>query len=325
MKNFNPTSYETWKEQALKDVKSQENFDALFHAWGELSVGPYYAQAPSDALIYAHRYGTGDVSTGESRFWYNVIGIDGNSENANAHALQNLMDGANGIHFTNVAASSVPELLQDILAEYVHLSFELDNYEAADVIRSYFDEEKSDSSDVKGYIQYQGTKEITEHCYRLFEQWPLFRSLCYNVPALEDPVAQLNETLQWVIETIDQLSEFSDPSTIARNMAFIIDLGTEYLRDIIRVRALRLAVYKLLRSMGASLNPEDIFIHARSVPWQKEPYSQEANMIKSSVAAMAGILGGCNALSVLPLSDTPMEQRIARNVSPMLTEESYLQ
>ena len=323
MKKFNPTSYETWKDQALKDVKSQENFESLFHPWGIFTIGPYYANAPQDAGKFANHFGSGSDATGQARFWYNVVNVDGTDENANAHALQQLMDGATGIHFSNLSAENAPNALQDILAEYVHLSFDLDNFAAADVIRSYFDEVKSDPVQVKGYINCKGTDQIKEHCYRLFEHWPEFKSLCFILPRLDDPAAQLENAMAWTKTTMDELAHISDPTTITRNMVFIVDLGTEYLRDIVRLRALRLSIFKLIRSAGSSLNPEDIFIHARSTPWRHENYSEEANMIKSSVSAMAGILGGCNALTVEPLSDSPMEQRIARNVSLMLAEESY--
>jgi methylmalonyl-CoA mutase len=48
-------------------------------------------------------------------------------------------------------------------------------------------------------------------------------------------------------------------------------------------------------------------------------------MIKSTTAAMASVLGGCDALTILPEDEnnTTMN-RIARNVSAILREESHL-
>ena len=47
-------------------------------------------------------------------------------------------------------------------------------------------------------------------------------------------------------------------------------------------------------------------------------------MLKSTSAALAAILGGCDALTVQPENENPMMARIARNVSSILREESHL-
>ena len=47
-------------------------------------------------------------------------------------------------------------------------------------------------------------------------------------------------------------------------------------------------------------------------------------MLKSTTAAMAGILGGCDALTIEPEDrNHAMMSRIARNVSNVLREESF--
>ena len=47
-------------------------------------------------------------------------------------------------------------------------------------------------------------------------------------------------------------------------------------------------------------------------------------MLKSTTASLAAVLGGCNSLTVYAEDDSLMMNRIARNISSVLREESYI-
>jgi methylmalonyl-CoA mutase len=71
--------------------------------------------------------------------------------------------------------------------------------------------------------------------------------------------------------------------------------------------------------------PGDLQIQAACYPWINPAYEPHGNLINSTASAMAAILGGCNALTVVPQdNDSDTFNRIGRNVSSLLREESNL-
>lgn len=57
----------------------------------------------------------------------------------------------------------------------------------------------------------------------------------------------------------------------------------------------------------------------------KEAYQPHGNLIYATFAAVAGILGGCDRLTIVPENAShPTQIRVARNVSSILREESFL-
>jgi methylmalonyl-CoA mutase len=75
----------------------------------------------------------------------------------------------------------------------------------------------------------------------------------------------------------------------------------------------------------ADYSPSNLFIHARSTAWSNAAFEPHENMLKSTTASMAAILGGCNALTIEPaLEQNSRLSRVALNVSHILREESHL-
>ena len=73
------------------------------------------------------------------------------------------------------------------------------------------------------------------------------------------------------------------------------------------------------------ISVNDLYIHSICTPFTDDTYAPHGNMLKGATAAMAAIIGGTSALTVLPEDDgDSMQRRIARNVSNVLKEESYL-
>jgi methylmalonyl-CoA mutase len=68
-------------------------------------------------------------------------------------------------------------------------------------------------------------------------------------------------------------------------------------------------------------------IHGLSPFWNDSSYEPNANMLKSTTTAMSAILGGCDAITIVPEDENNeggFKSRVARNVLTILREESYL-
>jgi methylmalonyl-CoA mutase len=110
----------------------------------------------------------------------------------------------------------------------------------------------------------------------------------------------------------------------AMQVAFSMTIGTDFFLETAKLRALRALWGKLLEKKGGDPS-SPLFIHGWSPTWLNEAYAPHGNMLKSTSASMAAILGGCDSLTVEPedLSNAMMA-RAARNVSNVLREESHL-
>jgi methylmalonyl-CoA mutase len=68
-----------------------------------------------------------------------------------------------------------------------------------------------------------------------------------------------------------------------------------------------------------------LHLHVRSTPWVNEKFQPHGNLLKATTAAMAAVMGGCNALTIHAEDATNSTMtRMARNVSSILREESHL-
>ena len=106
-------------------------------------------------------------------------------------------------------------------------------------------------------------------------------------------------------------------------VAFSVEVGTDFFFETSKLRALRAVWQKLLVKRGT--DPKSpLLIHAWSRPWINEAYAPHGNMLKATTASMAAIFGGCDVLTVdAEDSDNTTMRRAARNVSNVLREESH--
>ncbi|MCA6075556.1 methylmalonyl-CoA mutase family protein [Fulvivirga sedimenti] len=330
MTEFKSVNFDEWQKHAINDLKSAEAFEALFKNWGDLQIKPYYDSGDLNdkILTFSNQLTPGDGKGMAARGWYNVVRIVvDDASTANAEALELLMNGAEGIHFDIRKPVSISVLLQDVLPEYIFLSFTVKEMKQADAIRAWLDSRDVDRQDVTGYIHLKESKDNTDHLISLFEPWPKFRSQYFEQPESGEGV--IDSLANLMINVSDNLDKFISmghtADQVAGELVFGIKLGPAYFHEIVRLRAIRMLMYKLVHAWGSRINPDDILIHGISTPWIEENYQPMGNLIKSASSAMAGVLGGVHALTVMPEdAESLLQKRIARNTGIILKEESYL-
>jgi methylmalonyl-CoA mutase len=97
-----------------------------------------------------------------------------------------------------------------------------------------------------------------------------------------------------------------------------------YFVEIAKLRAVRLLFTQLAWSYGvADYTTQDVDIHA--ITTLQTGKDVNYSLISNTTQAMSGIIGGANTLTVTPHQTENLEfaERIARNVSNLLREESY--
>ncbi|TWT81980.1 Methylmalonyl-CoA mutase small subunit [Planctomycetes bacterium CA13] len=113
----------------------------------------------------------------------------------------------------------------------------------------------------------------------------------------------------------------------ANQILFRLSLGTHHFLAISKLRAARQLWARVVEACGGS--PVGMKLHTRTgnrVLTQRDPY---VNLLRNTVAAFAGIIGGADAVTSVPFDQAaqlPNEfsRRIARNTVLILDEESHL-
>lgn len=323
-KTFEKINKKEWLEKATNDLKGENPYEKF--AWEiepGISVKPYYDQdtLPENTSKFNNRLLALDDPSGDLRHWDNLQQIVvSNTKEANEEALQALKGGADGICFDMRAINGfdLKELLADIQLSHCSVGFlinnsnHLQNIQVLENFHQLLIYCEDDQICIEALNEFKDTKRV-------------------KVTSIEKPPIHFTDKIvQLLIQANRLLTTVSDEGLDAtpffKKYALQYTLGTDFFGELAALRALRLLYFQMVRAYGVEdFNPEDVYITAISSAWSNETYNPHANMLKSTTAGMAAILGGCNGLVIEPEnSKNKMMCRIARNVSHILKEESFL-
>ena len=146
-----------------------------------------------------------------------------------------------------------------------------------------------------------------------------------------DATQELAYTIAAFVASMDELTERGiSPLLAANRFVFSISVGTDYLTEIAKLRALRDLYQKITRAYGLPDELCQAFIQAQSSRLYQSAHSPHTNIVRHTSEAMSAVMGGCDALSTLPYdaefaeSESEFSERVARNISLVLKNESYL-
>jgi len=132
------------------------------------------------------------------------------------------------------------------------------------------------------------------------------------------------------VEYLHQLQERGlTVEEITPYMRFTFPVGTTFFMEVAKLRAARALWTKIVGAFDADNEVEPMRLHVCSSHWSKTVYDPYVNMLRSTVEAMAGAIGGAESMDIAPFDDVagqpgPFSRRIARNVQVILQEESRL-
>jgi methylmalonyl-CoA mutase len=160
---------------------------------------------------------------------------------------------------------------------------------------------------------------------KLFASWNNFHPLGIEITKKESAAEEIGSALAQAVKQIDFLTDKGISSKqVLEAHAFHINIGEDFFLTIAKLKVLRMLWHNVAIQFG-NQSPVPIFIHAISTPWIRKEYQPNSNLIKSTTAALSAVLGGCDALTIIPEeSNNLMMERVARNVTSVLREEAQL-
>ena len=161
-----------------------------------------------------------------------------------------------------------------------------------------------------------------------------FRPLMVESHVYHDAGANHVQELAFLLSStayyLDKLTDSGISPLHALNRFFYsVSIGPEYLTEIAKLRALRYLHKKIGQAYQVPGELCNSFVHAQTSAFYNATYAPKTNMVRSTSEAMSAAIGGCDALTVLPYNysfeeTTEFSERVARNVSSVLSGEGYL-
>ena len=333
LQNFFPSSRkEDWARTARAELGGKDPFD--IKSWSipdGLTFQPYYdiTDIPSSGIRNNFQLSPSVNSFLGARSWYNMPVIAVSDDlNANMKALEHLSLGADGIVFdvrqrTNV---NFHVLLNKLEWPHCSLSFFFPNHnEWIEQLTAYTNEKNYKASELEGAFFWESFPQISDQLISSLQNCLKINSLGVMVRS-SSPIQEIADGLTSAVQYVDELTDHQlDTEKMLRSISFSVPVGNNFLMEAAKLKSLRMLWFQVVQAYGIqNYRPDDLHIHARSEVWINQAFQPHGNMLKATLASMASVTGGCNALSVLAEDEnTAMMVRIARNLSGILRGESY--
>jgi methylmalonyl-CoA mutase len=330
IESFAKINNNSWKRAASQEIEGKDPFQTL--SWktdDDIIFFPYYDSENLRDLSYLKKFSltvAADSYFG-ARKWLCVPPVHVTDEKkANAAALEHLQQGADGIFFYLAEKTDVAthDLLQKIEWTYCSLFF-YGKENLSEIIAQHIQKNSLAPDTITGTLFWDRSPKKSEVAFFL-NAAKNFKCLGLSIPE-SSPVEEVANALTKGVQLIEDLKKEGETvHNIINSISFSVSMGAGFFESIAKLKALRLLWYQVALAYEVkNYSPGALLIHARSEAWIESKYQPHANMLKGTTAAMASVLGGCDALTVYPEDDHHSTMhRIARNVSSILREESHL-
>jgi methylmalonyl-CoA mutase len=346
---FQATSKSDWRKQIEKDLKGK-NFEETLESkiWSTIKQSPYYDSSDSQGLATQLRFHPEpELSVLGPRIWSNAVEITAQSpKEANQSILFHLQNGADALIIHASESTNWSILLKDVQLEYISV-YILPKKGIRDAISflNYLEQVKFPSKKLIGAILWSPTGSLFEEerdwtkalkdAHSLIEKtkpYPNFSPMTFNFARYANAGAtgltEVEFGLGEIIETAFELkTQGVELQEWFSKICVHTTVGEPHFPEMVKLKAIRILTSELAKKFDVNLGIEQIQVIASSSLWTKSLIDKNNNFIRQTYEGLAGILGGCNVLWVRKWDSNEsdaLNSRIARNVSSVLKEESYL-
>lgn len=161
---------------------------------------------------------------------------------------------------------------------------------------------------------------------------PQFRTITVSSHVFHNAGATPTQELAFLLASLaDQYDYLTDAGlsieTLMAKTILSVSVGTSYFTEIAKLRALRVLAARFGQAYGlVSYQP---FVHVQTSTFYDATTTPYTNLLRATTESLAAVIGGCDALTTHRYDAVLGQQseysdRIARNISLLLKDESYL-
>jgi methylmalonyl-CoA mutase len=179
---------------------------------------------------------------------------------------------------------------------------------------------------------YEEMAALTQWCA---ERAPHLQTICIHSRAWHEAGANAVQELAFALSTaVEYLREMNergvDVDVVAPRTRFAITVGEQFFTEIAKLRALRMLWSRAVAALGGKVDSQRLTLHVRTSLWNKTAYDPYNNLLRSTIEAFAGVLGGCDSMQVGAFDEVvrppdDFSRRVARNTQLVLQKECQLE
>ena len=341
---FPTATKEDWLLQVAKDSKGKvQGSDLGYTLWDRISLQPLYTQEDYPGTVQQHRFHPPSEFPGmPPRTWSNLVTmVPGDT---NQDLLQALENGADGLVLPLYGMENLSELLAGVLPQYLAIYLlPLGNpIPALQLFLDWVDSCGIEPATLTGGMLWSPADpvfdqqldlglgvELLEEVLEMSAPYPAFKAFCIKTSRYTEsgahPLDALVYGLGELVEVLDKTS--TSPSAIFSSLFLETSVAEQHFGEIARHLAFRALVQDLAKLYDVQIAEEELPLFCQTSHWSKSVLDAHTNLIRQTYEAMSAILGGANFLWVRPFDEenaSPLERRVARNVSNVLKDEAYL-
>lgn len=348
--NFLDVTKEDWVEQVKKDLKGKDFEQTLIHkVWNDVEVLPFYCSEDISKPIPSIRFHEEAKLPGFSpRIWNNAVSFyPTDDKGCNQEILSVLQQGADAIIIHLRGTENLHEILKGVMTEFIHLYFvPLSSPRMLfNQIMDWIESLHVKPGMLQGAILWSPTSDLMKRNGDFQENIKLgaemigklsafrdFYPMTLNFSLYEDSGANgIQQSFLGLAEMVEMMDAFIKEAVstamLFDNMAVYCSAGELFFPEIAKLKAIRILLQELAFNLGQEISPASLHFIISSSTWSKSLMDQNSNLIRQTYEAMSAIFGGADTLWVRPAlgeKASELEKRMARNVSTILKEESYL-
>ena len=326
--DFNSTTLKEWKEIILTDLKGDEYESLIWEDPENIQIEPIYnpESIPELRNDITHQHSNWEIEQ--------TLVLPKNKK-----ILASLNSGATALLIKDLPSKDIETVFEGVWIQHIQTSFQSKTpVSDIEAFVSLVQKRKLDKNTIRGSLQYdplmdglrngelqtnlwENFKSIQENVKEL----PQYKSVCLRGYEYHNAGATLTQELAF---TLAQLSEYFantnelKPDKIQVSLA----VSTNYFFEIAKFRAIRILWKQILKAYNKKYI--DLDLRAESSSRTSTLYEPQVNMLRNTSQCMSAALGGANTINVnsfntVYLKEDDFGQRMARNISLILKEESY--
>jgi methylmalonyl-CoA mutase len=163
---------------------------------------------------------------------------------------------------------------------------------------------------------------------------PRLQTVCIHSRAWHEAggsaVHELAFTLATAVDYFRAMNQRGlDVDMVAPRVRCAVTVGVRFFMEIAKLRALRMLWSRVVAALSGSEQSQKVSLHVRTSLWNKAALDPYNNLLRASVEAFAGVLGGCQSMQVGAFDEVARQpdefsQRLARNTQLILQKECHL-
>ena len=323
-----PKTLAEWNEKIITDLKGKDYENLIWESPENIKVAP----------VYNHK--SVNDTKGETTHHHADWEIEQSlNKPSNKQVLASLNGGASALLICNVQSQDLESVLEDVFIQYIQTSIQSDEIEnSIEALLTLIEKRNLDKNVIKGCLQYDplmAALKKGDFDSNLWEEFksvqektnslPAYKSLSIRGQEYHNSGASATQELAF---TVAQLSDcFAHNSDLkASKIQVSLGVSTNYFFEIAKFRAMRILWSQILKAYKKEETSLDL--RAETGLRTSTVFDPHVNMLRTTSQCMSAALGGANTVNVSNFNaaykqDDDFAQRMGRNISLILKEESY--